>query len=276
MIIDGHAHAAGDFCKAFDIIKILNENNVDYVVLAGTPEINSEKNQDLSFFSKFAEKHPEGLIYFTNIIVKKVNSLNRTSKNIELGNEYVYNLVKQYPDRIIQFYWIDPAEKNILTKLDEKYKLYNFKGIKLHQCINKFNLKESYMHEIAQWAGIKGLPIFIHLTSKKDVVNMIQLISQHKNTNFIIGHLIGLEVFIESNVVFPNVFFDISCPQLVPKTKILSCIRKFGAEKVIMGSDTPYGKNNLSSVISNVQNLSLTSHEKDLILGDNMRELLKL
>ena len=276
MIIDGHSHSAGDFCKALDIIKSLNENNVDYVVLAGTPEINSEKNQDLSFFSKFAEKHPENLIYFTNTIVKKVNALNRTSKKIELGNEYVHNLVKQYPDRILQFYWIDPAEGSILTKLDDKYNQYNFKGIKLHQCINKFNLKENYMHEISDWAASKDLPIFIHLTSKKDVIDMLQLISQHRDTNFIIGHLIGLEVFMETNVVFPNVFFDISCPQLVPKTKILTCVNKFGAEKVIMGSDTPYGKNNLSNVISNVKSLAISSHEKELILGDNMRDLLRL
>lgn len=149
MIIDGHAHAAGDFCKGFNIIKILDENNVDYAVLAGTPQVNSEKNQDLSFFSKFADKHSENLIYLTNSLVKKVNSLNKTAKKIDAGNEYVYNLVKQYPNRIIQFYWTDPAEDNILIKLDKKYKEYNFKGIKLHQCINKFNLKEGYMHEIA-------------------------------------------------------------------------------------------------------------------------------
>ncbi|MGE5396048.1 MAG: hypothetical protein ACM3MK_00780, partial [Chitinophagales bacterium] len=133
MIIDGHAHAAGDFLKGNNIIRILDELGVDCVVLAGTPELNSEKNNDLSFFSKMSDKFPMNFIYFINTIIKLVNSLNNTAKKLDSGNQYVFDLVKQYPDRIIQFYWVDPNEKNALEKLDSCYKRFNFKGLKIHQ-----------------------------------------------------------------------------------------------------------------------------------------------
>ncbi|WP_026884934.1 amidohydrolase family protein [Clostridium akagii] len=276
MIIDGHAHAAGDFLKTNNIIKILDENNVDYVVLAGTPQINCEKNYDLSFFSKFIEKYPENFIYILNNIIKTVNFFNRSSTKIDLGNEYVYNLVKQQPDRIIQFYWVNPCEKNIIDKINVNYKNYNFKGIKLHQCINKFDLKEGYMNEISEWAREKEMPIFIHLCTKKDTFDMVELIKKHTNTKFIIAHLIGLQVFINSQIDISNIYFDISCPQIVPKNKIVPAIEKFGAEKIIMGSDTPNGRENLKNAITNIQELGLSDIQKELILGKNMQKLLRI
>src|SRR5471030_2431182 len=102
MIIDGDAHAAGDFLKGRNIIRILDENEVDYVVLAGTAELNSEKNQDLSSFSNFSERYPINFIYIINNIIKVVNRLNNTAKKLDSGNQYVFDLVKQYPNRIIQ------------------------------------------------------------------------------------------------------------------------------------------------------------------------------
>lgn len=276
MIIDGHAHATGDFLKTNNIIKILDENNVDYVVLAGTPQIDCDKNYDLSFFSKFTEKYPESFIYIINNIIRAINFFNRSATKIDLGNDYVYNLVKQQPNRIIQFYWINPCENNIIDKLNIAYENYNFKGIKLHQCIHKFDLKNDYMSEISDWAREKDMPIFIHLRTKKDAFAMVELIKKHPNTKFIIAHLIGLEVFINSRIDFSNVYFDTSCPQIVSKYKIALSIEKFGAEKIVMGSDTPNGKENLKSIISTIQELGLSDMQKELILGKNMQNLLKL
>lgn len=70
MIIDGHAHALGDFLKADNIIKILDENGVDCVVLAGIAQINFEKNEELSSFTSLSEKYPMRSIYIINNIIK--------------------------------------------------------------------------------------------------------------------------------------------------------------------------------------------------------------
>ena len=43
-----------------------------------------------------------------------------------------------------------------------------------------------------------------------------------------------------------------------------------------MGSDTPYGKDNLRNNIDRIKNLDISTEEKDLILGENIRKLLKI
>ena len=56
----------------------------------------------------------------------------------------------------------------------------------------------------------------------------------------------------------------------------MKAIKVFGADHVIMGSDTPYGKNNLSDNIKKVRELKITKEEKSMIMGENMWKLLSL
>lgn len=43
-----------------------------------------------------------------------------------------------------------------------------------------------------------------------------------------------------------------------------------------MGSDAPYGNDNLKQIIARVLRLNLSDSEKDLILGGNLQKLLKI
>lgn len=276
MIIDGHAHAAGVFLNGDNIIRILDENEVDYVILAGSAQLNSEKNEDLSLFSNLSGKYPFNFIYIINTIIKAINTLYNTSKKLDLGNQYVFNLVRQYPNRIIQFYWVNPKVRNVIEKINDSYKKYNFRGLKIHQCITRFDIKSENMQAIVEWAEDKEMPIFIHLYSKKDAIAMVKFAKNHEKVNFIIGHLIGLEVFIDLGLRQSNLFFDISCYQIISEAKIKLAIEKFGYERIIMGSDTPYGKENLKQIISLVHNLNLSDLEKEMILGGNLQRLLRI
>jgi predicted TIM-barrel fold metal-dependent hydrolase len=44
----------------------------------------------------------------------------------------------------------------------------------------------------------------------------------------------------------------------------------------VLGSDTPFGKDNLKKNIQRVNRLNIPAEEKDLILGKNMQKLLKI
>ena len=50
----------------------------------------------------------------------------------------------------------------------------------------------------------------------------------------------------------------------------------FGAEHLLLGSDTPYGKNSLENTIQQISELELPQLEKERILGLNLARLLKL
>ena len=176
--------------------------------------------------------------------------------------------------RIIQFYWINPLKEGIYGDLEEKHDLWKFAGIKIHQACHPFIIKSGMFSDIAEFAASKHLPVFIHLYSKKDVLDFIS-VSGSTRTNFIVGHLIGLEIFVkEKKLLGDNVYFDISCPSLVSADRIVLAINEFGANRIIMGSDTPYGRNNLEQVLAVIQSLSLEEEEKEMILGNNLKSIL--
>jgi CMP-N-acetylneuraminic acid synthetase len=52
--------------------------------------------------------------------------------------------------------------------------------------------------------------------------------------------MIGLEEFIKYSKGIENIFFDISPAALVSTHRIYKAINHFGADSVILGSDTPF------------------------------------
>ena len=90
----------------------------------------------------------------------------------------------------------------------------------------------------------------------------------------IIGHLIGLEVFIKEKFYDNNVFFDISFYQGTSIARVLMAIETMGAKQILLGSDTPFGKYNLKKTIERVNHLPIGKKDKRRILGENMKTLL--
>jgi len=146
----------------------------------------------------------------------------------------------------------------------------------MHQCWESFRVGSDVFHRVSEWATSKQLPIFVHLFSKKEATRLAQYIKAHRNTIFIIGHLFGLERYIEAELDSDNVFFEISTPALISIQRLMIAIKCFGAERVVLGSDIPYGQNNLKTNIDRVKNLDISDAEKYSILGGNMKKLLKI
>jgi len=209
-------------------------------------------------------------------MTKVIIGISGKARQIDAGNEYVYNLVKEYPDRIIQFYWIRLSTSDALENLERDFRRCDFKGIKLHQCWESFNVDCEIFHRVADWATSKKLPIFVHLFSKKQATRLAQYIKAHRNTIFIIGHLFGLERYIKAELDSDNVFFEISTPALISIQRLMMAVEYFGANRVVLGSDIPYGHNNLETNIERVKDLDISDEEKYSILGGNMKKLLRI
>lgn len=273
VIIDAHAHACGDFLKPDNIVKILNENKADKVILV-PGEFNSEKNYAMPNLAKHFQN--KDVIGITNVLTKITIFLTGAAKQVNKGNEYVYSLTQKYPERIIQFYWVLLHSLKDENGLDTVLNQWNFRGIKLHQCWEFFKIRSEKFDMVAGWAKKNNLPIFIHFYSKKEVREFIHYIKSHPDITFIIGHLYGLESYIRSGLDFENVYFEISAPQLISLKRLQKAVDHFGAHKIVLGSDTPYGRNNLKLNIQRVHSLPISEEEKKLILGTNMQKLLNL
>lgn len=272
-MIDGHAHACGRFLKSENIIEELDRAGVSQVVLVpGEPD--SSKNYPLINVAKLLPLR--NVVKITNEISRYIVGFTGAVKSIPQGNEYVYSICKETNGRAIQFIWITQDIEDIGLYLDNKYDEWKFQGVKLHQCWEKFVIDSPYFQEVAQWAEDNDLPLFIHLYSDKDVKDLIAYKQRHPKLRLIIAHLFGLELVIAHHYQDKNLYFDISPYQLVSDKRLLKAINFVKADHLLMGSDTPYGHASLEKGIDRIKNLDISAEDKKLILGENMKLLLKI
>lgn len=273
MIIDGHAHSCGDFFDTQKMEEMMTDLGVDKIVLC-PGQINREKNEKIYDLAQFA-KHKD-IMLTMNKVIRLVSRVKGTSKNLEERNAYVYDLVQRMPNKLLQFLWLNPSRVDVVEYAKDCYEKWDYHGLKLHQCSEYTSIDCKEVNDIADFASKIDVPLFIHLYSSKDIKAFIKLVDRHPQTNFIIAHLIGIEYFRAFKDRFNHVYFDISPIQLISLHRLIMAINIFGADHILLGSDTPYGIDNLQLNIERVKNLNISSEAKKLILGENMQKLLKV
>ena len=107
------------------------------------------------------------------------------------------------------------------------------------------------------------------------MIKLITYIRQHPDITFIIGHLYQLELFLkEDKKYFKNTYFDLSNLYFVSKERTMMAYEHFGAEHLLLGSDTPYGKHALEDTIDQIEQLEIPEQEKKLIMGENLERII--
>ncbi len=274
MIIDGHSHACGKFLTAESILKTLAENGVDKVILV-PGELNSQSEYTLPNIASVFPEH--NVVKVTNYMTKFVMKLTGKIEDIPAGNEHVFDLKTKTDNRVIQFLWATTRIKNITDYLNTKYNDWAFHGVKLHQCWETVSINSDFFYKVATWTENHDLPLFIHLDKDNDVMHLIEYKRKHPGLKLIVAHLFGLELFIGENYKNENLYFDTSTIQLISDNRMKKAIEFVGADKILFGTDTPYGaKDNIRKNIDRIKSIDISSEEKDLILGLNMKKLLKL
>lgn len=271
IVIDGHAHACGGYLTAAQIENKLTAASTDIVLL--TPgQYGSKTTYGLK---NLAKANPLGdVVSKNNRMTSLMISLIGAVKQIPKGNEYVYQLKCELPDRVKQCYWI--TQKN-WTNVQKDYDRMHFDAVKFHQCWEKFDIEDEFFVKTVEWASERELPVFIHIRNLAQMKKIIQFIIQHPKAIIIIGHLYGVELFMrEDKQHFENTFFDLSNFYFVSKERIMLAYNYLGAKHLLLGSDTPYGKNSLENTIQQISELELSQLEKERILGLNLARLLKL
>jgi len=273
MIIDGHSHACGKYLTPDNIAKALDNSGVDKVILV-PGELNSKTEYSLpNLAAIFPQRN---VVKVTNYLTKFAIKLTGKVKHIPAGNEYVYGLTKNTQGRVIQFVWVTTQIDNPSAYLDKKFAEWSFHGVKLHQCWENFSVDSDFFRKVALWSEYNDLPLFIHLFSDTEVTKIIEYKKYHPKLKLVIAHLFGLELFIKDNFKDENLYFDSSPPPLISEKRLMDAIHFAGADRILFGTDTPYGKDNLQINIDKINSLDISIHEKDLIFGGNMKRLLKL
>jgi predicted TIM-barrel fold metal-dependent hydrolase len=267
MIIDAHAHAAGDYATAESIITTIKKYRIDKVVLCTSPK----NNIDLEAPPNFPFLKSPNSIYLLNRMLRLGY---KSFKDHGNGNQYVFGLKNKLPEVVIQFLWVNPLNRSHMDNIERNIENYKVSGIKLHQAWDSFAIDGDEFNELTEVACAHKLPVFIHLYSKKETRKLLGYAKKNQKVTFIVAHMLGLDIFKEERQSLSNMYFDTSGSERVRGRDILQAIRLFGGDHVVFGSDTPYER--IEDQIDKIDRLELTDQVKELIFEKNIRSVLSL
>jgi hypothetical protein len=274
MIIDGHAHSCGRFFTLDGILAELDACGADKVVLC--QGIQNEPREYRIPVENWKLARRPGIIFTTNKLIRFAARRLKSTPGIPERNAYVRNLADTAGGRIIPFAWLNPNAPEFLTAAEEAMSRGGFRGFKLHQATEEFPCCAPVLDDLAEIARRHRVPIFIHLYSRREVVDFGALVERHPKTSFICAHLAGLEILAPLAERLGNLYWDISPAFGSPPERIRLAIARFGAGRVVLGSDTPFGKDSLRKNIAKVRRMRLDAPAERAILGGNLSRLLSL
>ena len=188
------------------------------------------------------------------------------------SNKLIQSIVEKYPKYFIGFAWINPNERTAVEEVRTAVNDWNLDGLKLHLEMNQAPI--SNLRDVFTEAESLSIPICVHLGEDFDCVERL---SQEFEVSVIIAHL-GTGVYrldlkrLKKAIELANrknVYLETS-GNTFPFVDY--AVQSLGASKIILGSDFPHEHPLISVKI--VQLLDLPAHDKELILGKNIEEIL--
>ncbi|MBE6886907.1 MAG: metal-dependent hydrolase [Ruminococcaceae bacterium] len=282
MIVDFHTHSFPDKIAASAIEKLSSTAHIKAFAdgtANGILKSMSESNVDLSIMLPVAVK----------------------ASNVENMNTYSAQFNTLYADKgIFSFGCMHPDYDNWKNELKRVAQL-GLKGIKIHPVYQGVKQDDIRYVRILERAGELGLIVAAHAgldIGFPGVVNstpamIVNALKQAGPVKFIAAHMGSWKLWddIEPLVSFPDVYIDtaFSLGSVVPRgndsyylendnslldnRQFCSIVHKFGADRVLFGSDNPWDSQ--KDAVCKVKNSGLSCEELDKILCTNACSLLK-
>ena len=248
-IIDGHTHFAGPGkglppCSVDELLSVLDGNGIDAVV--ATPPYSSI-------------------------------GMDRT---YDEANAFLADAMERAPERILGFVRVNPhLLEHALEKIELGVRHQGFYGVKLHPRNEAFSINsEELAYPITELAVKLRVPILIH-TGEPDTYGFAQptlvggLADAFPEVTLILGHM-GKRLYEDAILVakwFENIVLETSFRS--PR-EITRAVKRVGAERVVYGSDMPFGIPEIEMM--KIQLCDISPEEKDMVLGENVTRILRI
>lgn len=194
------------------------------------------------------------------------------------ANERIYKSFSKHPEKFIPFMRLNPHEPQWKSELELRYS-QGFKGIKLHPRSQDFIINDSELFQIYGEAEDKKLTVIIHcgfMPNLKITDAVINIVDNYKNLNLILAHAAFVDIVdvIYKLKNYNNVLFDSS---IAPVYDVYELIYQLGSERIVYGSDTPYGdiSYSIQSVVDVITSLNLPLKKQKQILGENLQRCIR-
>lgn len=208
-----------------------------------------------------------------------VHSVATKPQQVRTINEFIASEVKAHPDIFTGFGTLHPDSEDLEGDLDHLQSL-GLKGVKIHPDFQFFSLAEDRAIRLGELVREAGLPILTHCGDfRYKLSNPDQLsvfLDKLPGLTVIGAHLGGWSVWneVEKKIAGKyDLYVDCSsCFKFMEKEDAVRLIRKFGADKVLWGTDYPTWDH--VSEMELFDKLGLTEEERENILYNNAAKLL--
>ncbi len=175
-----------------------------------------------------------------------VQSVATTPKQVSSINRFIADTVAQSDGRFTGLGTLHPDSADQRADVRELMEL-GLRGVKLHPDIQQFKIDDYRCLKIYELCEEFGLPILMHTGDKRyDFSNtnrLVPILETYTGLTIIGAHLGGWSLWDEASSELkdiPNLYVDCSSTMYwVPLDKTAEYIRRYGAEKVLFGTDFP-------------------------------------
>lgn len=207
-------------------------------------------------------------------------------EGIEDHNRYVYEAMRQYPDKILGFGWADPTvsvehAKKMVTVCTEEYGFYGVKlnGAQNHYYIDDEELALPVIAEIAKSGKVLAFHIGPDAYERTHPLRARRVAKTYPELKILMVHM-GMtnwemnQAVVEVAEECPNMFLIGSGTD--PRA-IMYAIQKLGADRVCFGTDAPFRRPHVvKAMYDALLKYEATEAEKALVMGGNIARLFDL
>lgn len=250
MLVDCHYHF---FPKEFDVEKKLREMDkagIDKIALIAPicPPFKSEpKSLPMRFMRLLMGKRACMPLLKKLLCTFEGNGIHILGEHVPIffipGNKAVFAAASKAPDRLYAYVTVNPdrqsveeIRREILQYADRE----TFCGVKAHPFYHQYDV--SKLDAVCQILAPLHKPLLIHLNfDSKDA--LLALADKYPQVNFLLAHC----AFPYFDLIWPeikkrrNIVVDISSSCYVDAKMAKKAVRFLGADRVLYGSDGPYG-----------------------------------
>ena len=261
-IIDAHAHIYPEkiAAKATDTIGIFYDIKME--MPTGTPE-NLLKDGERAGISRYV-----------------VHSVATTAHQVRSINEFIKRECEAHPE-FIGFITLHQDLTEEEVKAEVALAIENgMKGVKLHPDFQKFNIDDECAEKFYRAVGDK-LPILFHVGDDRydysKPERLVRMAKKYPEVTFIAAHFGGYRCWADAElyVGLKNVYFD-TCSSLpfISSDEAKRLIDMFGADRFFFGTDFPMW--DATGELERFYAIPLSDKEREMILGENIKRLLKI
>lgn len=209
-------------------------------------------------------------------------------RDITKLNEYVFESVQAYPDRLLGFGWADPnlgvekAKDMVKVCTDD----YDFYGVKLNGAQNDFYIDDPeismpVIEEIAKSGKLLAFHIGADAYDKTHPFRVAKISEEFPELQILLVHMGG--VGMPDDISDAAIEFALQHDNMtligshVHHKAVLKAIRKIGAGRVCFGSDAPFQLMHVELAKYNaLLKCELNEKEKEDVMGRNIARLFGL